>query len=214
MSLRCHVLYSKIDTAFNSVSSSDGSSADLKVLLDVTEYFRVCLIPGLSRSAKFDQIYTEALPAFLNLLSRMLSSNLESDTEVRQLADRNNVRFDKYCTLEWLKDVNIIQLVTELATLISFRTKSLDGGGCLALSHLRFADWEACIFALEAVIDIIHYYEDEIVAKIKKVDKKEGTVDKEKEQEQSMRESLEILYEKYVAFGNPCVQLFVSIVAH
>jgi hypothetical protein len=90
----------------------------------------------------------------------------------------------------------------------------LDGGGCLALSHLRFADWEACIFALEAVIDIIHYYEDEIVAKIKKVDKKEGTVDKEKEQEQSMRESLEILYEKYVAFGNPCVQLFVSIVAH
>lgn len=61
----------------------------------------------------------------------------------------------KHRKVDFLKRLNWIQMLTDLATLLSTRAQSLDqlsgDKDCLQV-HMTFADWEACIFSLEVLV--------------------------------------------------------------
>jgi hypothetical protein len=122
------------------------------------------------------------------------------------LFDANHVERDqgrhalKHRIDDLLKRLNWIQMLADLATLLSTRAESLD-----QLSddhdhlhvHMTFADWEACIFALEVLVATSEDYINEYRRMMKRSNEKREVL----AILTAMAESIVVLSNKFSCFG-------------
>lgn len=110
-------------------------------------------------------VNTSALPALIQLISMTLGMHFdEGKHDLTSAEDLFNAEYPpsdqgrhafKHRKVDFLKRLNWIQMLADLATLLSTRAQSLDqlSGDKNSLQlHMTFADWEACIFALEVLV--------------------------------------------------------------
>jgi hypothetical protein len=110
-------------------------------------------------------VNTSALPAFIQLISITLGIHFEENNQDRDsmesgfdaIQSQNNQgrHAPQYRTADFLKRVNWVQILTDLAMLLSTRVQNLDQPSSDKITlqvHMKFADWEACIYALEVLV--------------------------------------------------------------
>jgi hypothetical protein len=128
-------------------------------LLDIVEYFEWCLIPGLSKSVELGQDIINLLPAFLQLIYLTLSPlmELEDNADLPHAENSNNPPTQTR-TLDWLLHVNLLQLISDLSTLLALRKTLVESqlsDEFAILSVLRYTDWEACVNSLDSLLRIL-----------------------------------------------------------
>jgi len=136
----------------------DKGKTNPQCLFDIVEYFEICLVPGLTRSIRHKKGSPALLPAFLQVLSLVLEAFIKLCRTSRLLeAHSRTVKLSATPDFKWLAKINEIQLIDDLSTLLSLRRKlniNPHGSDYSIFSILKFADWEAALFVLEALVEI------------------------------------------------------------
>ncbi|KAI8577584.1 hypothetical protein K450DRAFT_251522 [Umbelopsis ramanniana AG] len=145
-----------------------------QALLDLVPYYQFCLIPELSKAITSTSVRAAALPAFIQLISITLGMHFEEGNQDRdsmksgfdavQLQNNQGGHARKYYAADLLKRLNWVQILAYLAMLLSTRAHNLDKPSSdkdTLHVHMKFVDWEACIFALEALVTISEDYINE-----------------------------------------------------
>ncbi|KAI9281272.1 hypothetical protein BC943DRAFT_330053 [Umbelopsis sp. AD052] len=143
-----------------------------QALLDLVSYYQFCLIPELSKAMMLTSTRASALPAFIHLISITLGmhfeegnqdeDNTETGLDAGQLRNNQGRHARKCDTADFLKRLNWVQILTYMAMLLSTRAlDKLSSDKDTLHVHMKFADWEACIFALEVLVATSEDYTSE-----------------------------------------------------